>query len=322
MTSATTDKTEQAGEKGNVWLALMPPAFVLLWSSGFIAARYGLSHIGPFDFVALRFLTTTFVLLPVVLAWRAPWPKSWKEIGHIAISGLLVNSVAIGGGFFAVSTGMPLALIALIGGLQPLLTGLLAGLFVGEQVSLQQWLGLTLGLAGIFLILWEKLGAGVITAPGLIGASFTVLGMTLGTLYQKRYCANMNLRSGAVIQFLASAVLSGLIALLFETRPVEWTLELVLALLWLGIGLSIGALTLLWLLVRRGAASKVASLFYLVPPVTAVMAWAFFHETLGFLAIAGMAVAGVGVALVTAPRSDQNSMASSRKALAERRIGG
>ncbi len=300
--SETDDKERKAhagGASGRIWLALMPPAFVFLWSTGFVGARYGLPHLDPLTFVALRLSLTAVILTPIVLMWRAPWPSAWRDIRHIATAGILMNAMGLGGMFSAMGEGMPLAVVALIGALQPLLTGLLAGVLLDERVSRRQWLGLTLGLGGVVLVLWEKLGAGGVTPAGLVMATTGLLGFTFGTLYQKRFCATMNLRTGSAIQFLASGGLMLALASLIESRPIEWTTNLVLALFWLAIVLSIGAMTLLWLLVRRGAASKVASLFYLTPPVTALMAYGFFGETLGVLALIGMAVAAYGVALVT-----------------------
>ncbi len=286
-----------------VLIALMPAAFVFLWSTGFAGARLGLPHIEPFSFVALRMAISAVAVIPILLLMRAPWPKSWGDAGHIAVAGLLMNAMGIGSMFTVMSTGMPLALVALIGALQPLLTGLLAGVFLGERVRRVQWLGFALGLLGVLLTLWEKLGAGAVWLPAVALAFVGLSGFTLGTLYQKRFCAGMNLWTGSAIQYAAPAALMGTLAYSFDSRGIEWAPDLVFASLWLAIVCSLGAMTLLWLLVRRGAASKVASLFYLTPPVTAVLAWTMFGETLGALALIGMAVAAFGVALVTrAPR--------------------
>ncbi len=292
-------KAKTGGADAGLWIALMPPAFVFLWSTGFVGARYGLPYVEALTFVALRLTLTAVILTPIVLLWRAPWPSGLRDIRHIATAGILMNALGLGGMFSAMGAGMPLAVVALIGALQPLLTGLFAGVMLDERVSRKQWLGLVLGLGGVILVLYEKLGAGGVSPAGVAMATTGLLGFTFGTLYQKRFCANMNLRTGSAIQFLASGGLMLALSSLIETRPIEWTTELVLALVWLAVVLSIGAMTLLWLLVRRGAASKVASLFYMTPPVTALMAYALFGETLGLLALIGMGIAAYGVALVT-----------------------
>ncbi len=302
MTSGIAEKTApSAGEKSNIGFALMPPVFVLLWSSGFVATRYGLSHIGPFAFLCLRFWLAAGLLLPMMRMLQARWPNRWPETAHIAVAGVLFNC-GIAGMFFSVSKGTPLGLVGLIGGLQPLLTGLLAGPLLGERVVPRQWLGLMLGLAGVVLVLWERIGIGGISAAGIISAGLGLLGLTLGTLYQKRFCEGMNLIGGTAIQLVASAIVMGLLASVFESWQVDWAPPLIFSLLWMAIPLSIGATTLLWLIIRRGAASTVASLFYMIPPVTAALAWLFFDEHLGFVAIAGMTVSAIGVALVTAKR--------------------
>jgi len=285
--------------RNGVLIALMPAAFVFLWSTGFAGARLGLPHIEPFSFVALRMALSAVAVIPILMLMRAPWPRSWSEAGHIAVAGLLMNAMGIGSMFTVMSTGMPLALVALIGALQPLLTGLLAGAVLGERVRRVQWVGLALGLLGVLLTLWEKLGAGAVWPPAVALAFVGLSGFTLGTLYQKRFCAGMNLWTGSAIQYAAPAAFMGALAFAFDTRGVQWTGELIFASLWLAIVCSLGAMTLLWILVRRGAASKVASLFYLTPPLTAVLAWAMFGEQLGVLALLGMAVAAAGVALVT-----------------------
>ncbi|MDX2265239.1 MAG: DMT family transporter [Hyphomicrobiales bacterium] len=282
-------------------MALMPAAFVFLWSTGFAGARLGLPHIEPLSFVALRMAISAVAVIPILMLMRAPWPRSWAEAGHIAAAGLLMNAMGIGSMFTVMSTGMPLALVALIGALQPLLTGLLAGPLLGERVRPVQWVGLALGLAGVALTLWEKLGAGTVWPPAVALAFVGLSGFTLGTLYQKRFCAGMNLWTGSAIQYAAPTAVVGVLAVAVDTRPIDWAPELIFAALWLALVCSLGAMTLLWLLVRRGAASKVASLFYLTPPVTAVLAWAMFGETLGPLALVGMGVAAAGVALVTRP---------------------
>lgn len=283
---------------GQSWLRLMPGLFVLLWSTGFIGAKYGLPYVEPLTFLLIRLGLVAVVLALVALASRAPWPQDWATAGRIALAGLLVHGVYLSGVFLAIAHGLPAGVTALIVGIQPLLTAALSGPLLGERVSGRQWVGLLLGLAGVGLVVREKLS---VDAEHLIGIGYAMaalVGITLGTLYQKRHGGGMDLRSGTAIQYAATAVVLAVVAPLTETMQVQWTGEFVFALLWLCFVLSVGAIFLLFALIRRGAAAKVASLFYLTPPVTALVAWMLFGEKLGVAALAGMAVAVCGVALV------------------------
>ncbi|PWC74277.1 DMT family transporter [Azospirillum sp. TSH64] len=283
---------------GQSWLRLMPGLFVLLWSTGFIGAKYGLPYVEPLTFLLIRLGLVAVVLALVALASRAPWPQDWATAGRIALAGLLVHGVYLSGVFLAIAHGLPAGVTALIVGIQPLLTAALSGPLLGERVSGRQWVGLLLGLAGVGLVVREKLS---VDAEHLIGIGYAMaalVGITLGTLYQKRHGGGMDLRSGTAIQYAATAVVLAVVAPLTETMQVQWTGEFVFALLWLCFVLSVGAIFLLFALIRRGAAAKVASLFYLTPPVTALVAWVLFGEKLGVAALAGMAVAVCGVALV------------------------
>ncbi|WP_377807001.1 DMT family transporter [Azospirillum sp. A29] len=283
---------------GQSWLRLMPGLFVLLWSTGFIGAKYGLPYVEPLTFLLIRLGLVAVVLALVALASRAPWPKDWATAGRIALAGLLVHGVYLSGVFLAIAHGLPAGVTALIVGIQPLLTAALSGPLLSERVSGRQWVGLLLGLAGVGLVVREKLS---VDAEHLIGIGYAMaalVGITLGTLYQKRHGGGMDLRSGTAIQYAATAVVLAVVAPLTETMQVQWTGEFIFALLWLCFVLSVGAIFLLFALIRRGAAAKVASLFYLTPPVTALVAWMLFGEKLGIAALAGMAVAVCGVALV------------------------
>lgn len=229
-------------------------------------------------------------------------------LGHQAVTGTLVHAVYLGGVFWAIKHGLPAGVTALIVGLQPLLTAVSVGPLLGERVSGRQWLGLLLGLGGVTMVVGEKLGLGAsaglagVEPIALSGAILALLGITAGTLYQKRFGGGTDLRAATFIQYMAAAVVMGAAALLLETGEIQWTGEFIFALGWLTLVLSLGAISLLMTLIRLGEAARVASLFYLVPPVTAVTAWALFGETLGPLALAGMAVAVMGVALVVAKR--------------------
>ncbi len=277
-----------------------PLLFVFLWSTGFIGAKYGLPYAEPLSFLLTRYLLVVALMTAIALLTRAPWPAERAQWGHIALSGVLVHGVYLGGVFVAIDQGLPAGVTALVVGMQPLLTACGAGVLLGERVTARQWGGLLLGLLGVGLVVSGKLGEGAL-GPMLLPAVLALLGITAGTLYQKRYCARFDLRTGSVIQFLPTALLSGLAVVFFEDYRVEWTGDFIFALAWLVLVLSLGAISLLNLLIRNGSAVNVASLFYLTPPCTALVAWAIFGETLTLTALLGMAVAVSGVYLVGRP---------------------
>lgn len=279
--------------------SLTPALFVLLWSTGFIGAKYGLPYAEPFTFLALRVTIASVLLGAVALILGTPWTRDWRAALHVAIAGLLVHGGYLGGVFAAVSLGMGAAVVALIVGLQPLLTALLAALVLKEEVTPRQWLGLVLGLAGVVLVVWNKLGvAAGMGGPGAVPLAVTALvSITLGTLYQKRHGGVMALLPGCAVQYAASALLFWGLALGFETMEVRWTPTFAAALAWLVLALSVGAVFLLFLLIRSGRAAHVASLFYLTPPTTALMAWALFQEALPPSVLAGFVIVAVGVFL-------------------------
>ncbi|MEW5879681.1 MAG: EamA family transporter [Pseudomonadota bacterium] len=279
------------------WLAATPIAFVLLWSTGFIVAKYAAPHAPPLTFLLYRFAGIVALLLPMIWVSGAPWPRTPLQWLHVAVAGMLLQAVYLGGVWYAIAQGMPAGVAALIVGAQPLLTALL-GFAVGERASLRQWTGLALGFAGIALVLSDRLtlaGAGWhATAVSVVALA----GITAGTLYQKRFCGPVDLRTGSVIQFGASFALLLPFALVTETLRVKYTPEFWFALAWAVVGLSLVAISLLLAMIRRGRATEVASLMYLTPPVTALMAWTWFGERLAPLAWVGVFVTIAGVALV------------------------
>jgi drug/metabolite transporter (DMT)-like permease len=281
------------------WTAAAPAVFVLLWSTGFIAAKAGLPYAEPLTFLALRFALVTALMLPVALMVRARWPGR-VEAGHIAVVGLLMHGGYLGGVFSSIHHGLPAGLSALIVGLQPVLTATVVGPLLGERVTPRQWLGLVLGFAGVAIVLFERygFGSGGFGAGAVALAAVALVGITAGTIYQKRFCAQANLYTGAVVQYAAAFVPMVLLAQVFETGIVEWAPPFIAAMAWLTLVLSVGTISLLYLLIRRGAVSKIASLFFLVPPATALTAWLMFGETLGLLALAGVALTAVGVFIV------------------------
>ncbi|WP_374561784.1 DMT family transporter [Ideonella sp.] len=277
---------------------LYPLLFVALWSTGFIGAKFGLPDAEPLTFLTVRYVAVLVLMGAIAGLTRAPWPRSAAECLHIAVSGVLVHAVYLGGVFTAIGHGLPAGVTALVVGLQPVLTALGAGAWLGERVRPTQWLGLALGFAGVALVVAHKVAASVgsaALAQMLAPAVVALLGITAGTLYQKRFCPAFDLRTGSVIQFLPCLALTFVVARQTETMQVHWTGAFVFALGWLVLVLSLGAVSLLNVLIRRGSAVNVASLFYLTPPTTALIAWALFGETLTGLALVGMGVAVFGV---------------------------
>ena len=275
--------------------SLVPLLFVVLWSTGFIGAKLGLPDCEPLTLLSLRYAAVLLLMGAVAFATRAPWPASRAQWLHIGVSGLLIHAVYLGGVFTAIRLGLPAGVTALVVGLQPVLTALGAGLFLRERVRAAQWAGLALGLAGVVLVVSNKVAGGPAAAALLVPAVIALVGITAGTLYQKRFCASFDLRTGSVIQFLPCLVVTGLAAWRTETMVVHWTPAFMFALAWLVLVLSVGAVSLLNVLIRSGSAVNVASLFYLTPPTTALIAWAMFGETLTGLALAGMGLAVLGV---------------------------
>jgi len=278
-------------------LALAPGLFVLLWSTGFIGAKLGLPFAEPLTFLLIRFACVIGLLGTLALVLRRPWPHRPMQWFHIAVAGALLHGGYLSGVFLAIHGGLAAGVVALIVGIQPLLTAFLSASMVGERVSGRQWAGLVLGFGGVTLVVWDKLGLGGLSGAGFAFSTLALVSITLGTLYQKRYCAELDLWSGSVIQFVAAALVLLPFALAFETMHIAWSGQFAFALGWLIFVLSLGAISLLHLLIRRGAATRVSALFYLVPPTTALLAFFIFGEKLGLAAVAGMAIAAVGVAI-------------------------
>ncbi|SOZ50276.1 conserved hypothetical protein; putative TRANSMEMBRANE PROTEIN [Cupriavidus taiwanensis] len=295
---------DAASPRTTLWVASMPWLFVLIWSTGFIVAKYGMPYAEPMTFLFLRFAGVLVLMVPFVLLARVPLPRlaastatDWRAVGHIAVAGLLLQAGYLGGVWAAIKLGMPAGVSALIVGMQPILTALIATR-MGERIGARQWLGLLLGIAGVALVVANKLGTSGLTPASLALAGGALFSITVGTVYQRHFCPVFDLRMGSVIQFAAAALACVPFMFLFETREVQWTAAMLGALAWSVVALSIGAISLLFLLIRQGAATKVSSLMYLTPPTTAVMAWLLFGERFPPLAAAGMVLAALGVALV------------------------
>jgi drug/metabolite transporter (DMT)-like permease len=285
----------------------MPWVFVLIWSSGFIVARYGMPHAPPMKFLALRYALSVACFLAWALLARAAWPRSRAQLGHLAVTGVLMHAGYLGGVWAAVKLGMGAGLAALLVGLQPVLTAIWVSLRGGE-VARRQWAGLALGLAGLVLVVWQKLGMGEVHGTNLLLALLALVSITAGTLYQKRFVQPCDVRTANLVQLAAALVVTAPLALL-ETEAIRWVQadgslsgELLGALAWSVLGLTLGGSSLLYLLIQKGAATTVSSLMYLVPPATALMAWLLFGEPITVLIIAGMALTAVGVGLVVRER--------------------
>lgn len=276
------------------------PVFIFLWSTGFIVARYGMPYTDPLTFLSMRFLGVLLILVPATLIFKSVWPAP-RQMLHIIIAGLFMQFAYLSGIWEAIKHGMPVGLASLIVGLQPVLTAIFAA-GIAEKVSTRQWLGLALGLIGVGIVLSDKISVQGVTLFTLGFTFMSLLSFTAGTLYQKRFCPVFDLRTGTLIQCGASGVLSVILMLLFEPMQVQWSAPMVGALLWSIGPISLGAMTLWFILLRSGAATKASSLLYLTPPTTAIMAWVLFDELLTPTIMIGTAVTVAGVYLVTRTR--------------------
>lgn len=277
-------------------VAAAPVVFVVLWSTGFIGARYGLPYIEPMTFLGIRMTCVVAIMLVVATASRARWPDL-HEAGHSLAVGAMVHFLYLGGVFVAISQGVPAGISALLPGLQPILTSTIANRFMGETVTRRQWVGLALGLLGVLLVLHDRSIVAAGTPLGWAASVVSLIGITLGTLYQKRFCGRIDWRTGNTVQYAGAGVLFWIAAFAFEARVIHWTGELVFAIAWLVLVLSIAGVALMYWLIRRSAATGFASLFYLVPAVTALMAYGLFGEKLDHVSVLGMVICAIGVVL-------------------------
>ena len=283
-------------DQENLAARAAPAIFVVLWSTGFVATKYVVNNADPLTYLAIRMALVVVLMAVIVAIVRPQWPD---RIGvfHSVVAGILVHGFYLGGTAIAIAHSIPAGLSALIPGLQPILTSTLANRWLGERVTPIQWAGLLLGLAGVVLILHNRPMGGD-AGWGWLASAVSLVSITLGTLYQRRYCNAIDWRAGNLVQYIAVTIFFGLGAWLFENNVVRWTTEFVLALSWLVVVLSIGSIGLLYWLIRRSAATAVASLFYLVPAVTALMAYVLFGERLDAVAILGMTACAAAVFLV------------------------
>jgi drug/metabolite transporter (DMT)-like permease len=275
---------------------LIYPIFILIWSSGFIVSRFGMPYSEPMTYLSLRFIGVCVLMLPIIFWKNIAWPSK-TQIMHIAVAGSLIQFGYLGGVWISVRGGMPAGLSSLIVGLQPILTALFA-YFIAEKITSRQWLGLSFGLLGVVMVLSAKLNTDGVTLQNILWNVFALFAITSGTIYQKKYCPSFDLRIGSFIQFATSGLISGVCALLFESRQIIWSNEMIGSLIWSILCISIGAISLLFILIRRGNATKVSSLMYLTPPTTAILAWIFFKEPLTPMIVFGTVVTSLGVLLV------------------------
>jgi len=281
--------------------APLPIVFIVLWSSGYVGGAIGILYSEPFTMTFLRFALAALIMLAIVVATRTPMLTSAMQVVHMAVVGVFMQALQFGGLYAGMQHGVPAGQSALIVGLMPVLVGLLAGPLLGEKIHSRQWIGLALGLLGVVFVLAETIGVGY---GALVGYGFTaaaLIGITAGTLYQKRFCGGFDLRTTGFVQMVVGACVMLAAALATETMVVDWTPAFVGSVIWLAVMNSIGALLLLYLMIRRGEATRVASLFFLIPPVTQVMASAMLREIPTAPALVGFALAAGGVWLSNRP---------------------
>jgi len=280
----------------------LPLLFIAMWSSGYVVGKLAVPYAGPFTLLAIRFGLASLVLLVVALAARAPWPASRRQFGHLVVVGLLIQALQFSGLYTALKLGVSAGESALIVGTMPVFTALGAALVFGERLGLKQWLGMAGGVLGVVLVVWHKLGSESAGIGAYAAAAVALAGITLGTLYQKKFCAGMDLRTGGFVQLAVATLVALPLSLGLEGFLVQWTPAMMFASGWLATVNSIGATSLLFLMMRKGEASKVASLFYLIPGVTALMAFGVLGETLSAMTLAGFVATAGAVYVCTRAR--------------------
>lgn len=280
--------------------SFIPVLFVLLWATGFIGARYAMPWSEPFSFLAVRFVLAAVVLLLIMLVMHSKKLPP-RQAAHAAFAGALIHGVYLGGVFWSIRHGLPAGLSALIIGLQPLITAVMAGWALGERILPRHWAGLAAGFLGIVIVLAPKIGQAIggVTPATFLACLAGAVAISAGTVWQKKFVSNADLVTATLWQYLGAAVVMAIGSFAFETRQFTLTGELVFAMAWLVLVLSIGAIFLLMMMIREGEMSKVSSLFYLVPAVTALIAWVLFDETLTPVQLVGMAITTIGVAMAT-----------------------
>ncbi len=288
--------TEKYQQSGALYIA--SAFFIFFWASGFIAAKFGLPYAAPLTFLSLRFGLALIILVGICCIWPFRWPTKLSLNFHIIVAGLLIQTTYLIGVFYGIYLGLSTGIMALVVGLQPIITGCFASMMLGEKLIYKQWAGLGLGFLGLSLVVAEQIDLSGQTLWGTLFAVLALSGITIGTIYQKHYCVGVDIRAAVTIQNAVSFLLAGILAFLFEPLEVNWNMSFFLALSWSAVGLSVIAIALYFFLVQRGATAKVTSLIYLSPPTTALMGWLMFEETFTTLALFGLVLAVIGVAIV------------------------
>lgn len=285
-----------------------PIVFVGLWSTGFIGARMGAPYSEPMTFLTIRFLVVIALIAPFAFFVKATWPSA-KDAGHSFIIGTMIHGLYLGGVFWAIDDGMPAGLSALLIGLQPILTAFFANMVLKEPITRNHIIGFVLGLAGISLVLAPRLQGGdfSVTPWQIIASLIAVIGISAGTIYQKRFAANLDMRTAIIWQYLAATLMCGIAAYFTETQTIEWTGEFIFALGWLVLVLSIGAILLLLFLIEQGAVSNIAALFYMIPAVTAVISYFLFDEPITPIQIVGILITAAGVFIASRSKMTRQS---------------
>lgn len=275
---------------------LLPLLFIVMWSSGYVVGKVALPFVGPYTLIFIRFSSAALVLLAVALLTKAPWPKTRVQFGHIVVVGLLIQALQFAGLYMGLDLGVSAAVAALIVGTMPVFTAMGATRFLNEKVSRIEWLGLIGGLFGVALVVYEQLGASATASlSGYLCVVLALIGITTGSLYQKKYCSSMDLRTGGFIQLATASFVMFFFADHFEKLAVQWTPTMIFVSSWLSLVNSIGAISILYILMRKGEASKVAGLFHLIPAVTALMGFVFLGESFSAINAVGFAITALAV---------------------------
>lgn len=294
-------------ENDTAWLRAMPGIFVLIWSTGFVSAKLAMPHAAPFSFLCARY-AATIVCFMLWISWARPaWPQGRSQWLHLGITGILMHAGYLGGVWAAIKLGMSAGLSALIVSLQPIITAIWLS-SQGSRVTKRQWLGLALGLVGLAFVLSDKLGTVEVTLVPMLWVLLALASITIGTLYQKAWVKPCDVRTANTVQMIGALAVSLPLALI-EPHHITWNLETITALTWAVLGLSMGASSLMYMMIQRGAVSRVTALLYLVPPTTAVIAWLMFGERITALMLLGMLIAAYAVYLVLKPASPPNLQA-------------
>ena len=287
---------------------LIPWLFVLIWSTGFVAAKYGLPYAEPFTLLSYRNGLTLIVLFIIMQVKKSIWPSSGRAFIHLMVTGLLIHGVYLGGVFQAIKWEIPIGLTAMIIGLQPLVMAFIAVIILHERIIRKQWIGLIIGLLGLYLVLFEKFDLAIegfftgFSFLAVLAVFGSLVGISLGTIYQKRFCSDMDLISGTLIQYLGAFILCIIMSLCFETGDILWTNAFMITLAWQVFGLSIGAVLLLMTMIKQDALARVGSYFYLVPVLVAIQAWYLFDETMNFISIIGVLLIVFAVAIASSKK--------------------